>query len=247
MGPTRHECPWDKITVQEVYVCNTGYRQVAEVGGRISKIFLAHTQVRIGERRYFNWDEFNYLISKGIKVYNTHKVKGLASLMYPMKRISKKFKCRDYFSDTIAYMIAFALDYATDVKDGKLVLNGKCNTLRFYGVDMHEFGEYGLEKGGVEYWIGYAQGLGMEVDISEGSTLLRTYTGKPYGEKTISLTKLLKGTGLDGKKIIKRPGYIYYESETPTREAIDMEVDTRREVIAQRKEEKKLDALSKGS
>lgn len=239
MGPSRHDCPWDQITTQEVYVCNTGYRQVAEMEGQISKIFLAHTQVKRGNHDNFNWEEFNFLASKGIQVYNTHRVKGLNSITYPLKRISKKFGT-EYFSDTIAYMVAFALDYATDVVDGKVVLNGKCNCLRFYGVDMHEFGEYGLEKGGIEFWIGWARGLGMEVEISLGSTLLRTVTGKPYGQKTISLKKLLKGTGIDPKKVKEMPGFIYYDADQSHKQAFEKEVQSRHDVIVQRKEEKEI-------
>jgi hypothetical protein len=126
MGPSRNECDYD---ADYVYSCNTGYRQIAEQSGKVSHIFLAHTQVKHknGEK-YFNWDEFNTLAQAGVQIFNIHKIKGLTSKMYPLKRISKKFNT-EYFSDTIAYMVAFAIDYATDVVDGKIVLNGKCNKL----------------------------------------------------------------------------------------------------------------------
>jgi hypothetical protein len=234
MGPSRHECPWDQLTTQAVYVCNTGYRQVAEMEGKLSHIFLAHTQVIRGGHKNFRWEEYNYLASKGIEVYNTHRVKGLNSKMYPLKRIGKKFNT-NYFSDTIAYMVAFAVDYATDVKDGKPVLNGKCDCLRFYGVDMHEFGEYGLEKGGIEFWIGWARGLGMDIEISQGSTLLRTVTGKPYGEKTISIKQLLKGTGINPKTIKEVPGAILYADDHEFKKQHMEEADNMRELIEQRK------------
>ena len=58
-----------------------------------------------------------------------------------------------------------------------------------YGVDMATFdsegssGEYQLEKGGVEFWVGMAKGLGVKVEISEGSHVCQTITGHPYGVK----------------------------------------------------------------
>ena len=243
MGPTRVNCPWQEITTQPVYTCNTGYRQVAEMEGIVSHIFLAHTQVVRDGHKNFNWEEYNYLASKGIQVYNIHKVKGLNSKLYPLKRISKKFGTQ-YFSDTIAFMVAFALDYATDIVDGKLKLNGKCDCLRFYGVDMHEFGEYGLEKGGVEFWIGWARGLGMDVYISEGSTLLRTITGKPYGEKPISIAKLLKGTGIKRKDLRIQPGAVLYAEDQSFIDQHRTEIDGLKDSIRKRKDDERISETS---
>ena len=62
--------------------------------------------------------------------------------------------------------------------------------IRFYGVDMALIDEYQTEKGGIEYWLGYARGIGKEVWIAEGSTLLRTVTGKPYGIKYFKMSEI---------------------------------------------------------
>lgn len=173
MGPTRTQCPFDA----ETWGVNNGYKQVRELGGHLDKLFLAHCQTQDAEGNdLFDWDEINSL---GIDVINTHRVKGLKSRLFPMKRIKEKFGS-DYFSDTICYMLAYAIDQATSVNPLKLRYPFR---IRLYGADMHTTDEYATEKGGIEHWLGFARGLGIKIDISDGSTLLRTTTGKPYGQR----------------------------------------------------------------
>ena len=166
MGVTRALCPFDT----ETWACNMGYWQIFELDGYFSKIFLTHGQVLRMDNHYaFDWNEFNKLVDAGIEVYNIHQVKDLNSKMYPLKRIIKKYGT-DYFSNTIAYQVAYALDKGY-------------KTINIYGCDMKTQEEYAWEKGGIEYWIGRAQQAGIEVNIVEGSSLLKTITGKPYGIK----------------------------------------------------------------
>ena len=175
MGPTRNQCPYDA----ETWGVNNGYKQAKEAGGHLDKLFLAHTQVKDEQGdNIFNWAEINSL---GVEVINTHKVKGLKSKLFPMKRIVEKFGV-NYFSDTICYMLVYAIDQATGKEDGELKLRYPMR-IRLYGADMHTKDEYALEKPAIEYWIGVARGLGIEVEVSEGSALFKTITGKPYGEK----------------------------------------------------------------
>ena|SRR3990167_183426 len=178
-GPTRIQCPFDA----ETWGLNNGYRQVREQKGHLDKLFLAHTQVKVkndkGElENRFDWDEMNNL---GVEIINTHKVKGLNSKIYPMKRITKKLGC-DYYSDTICYMVAYAIDRMTRIKDGRLLLKEPSH-IRIYGADMLTEDEYEKERGGIEYWIGFARGLGIKVDIARGSALCRNFNGKPYGTR----------------------------------------------------------------
>ncbi len=176
MGPSRVECPYDC----ETWGLNTGYRQVAEAHGRIDRLFLAHSQVydENGHKR-FDWNEINGL---GIPVINIHRVRGLKSKIFPLKRIAKKFDL-DYFSDTIAYMISYALDKNTKVKEGKLILRHPLK-LKLYGVDMIEPDEYDKEKGGLEVWLQYAKCLGVKVEITKRSDLFKTHDGVAYGMKS---------------------------------------------------------------
>lgn len=184
MGPSRKECPFDA----EVWSVNTGYEQVAQANGHINKIFLSHKQIRKNGHNVFDWDALNALGRAGVDIINIHKFKDLNSRLYPFKRISKKFNC-DYFSNTICYMLAYAIDKGY-------------RKIRFYGVDMRETGEYALEKGGIEYWMGYAKGLGIEIINTKFSTLCKTVTYTPYGTKAFEPHKFVDGQriiiGLDG-------------------------------------------------
>ena len=182
MGPGRGQCPFDS----ETWGVNTGWKQVEQLRGKIHKLFIVHTQVISDEGNpYFIWEKLN---EKSFEIINIHRIKGLDATLFPLKRIIKKFDC-DYFSDTICYMIAYALDkYVYIDKKDALFPNGKLKLreplrIRLYGIDMQDFSEYQLEKGGIEHWLGIALGLGVEYYISFGSTLLTTDTGKPYGIK----------------------------------------------------------------
>lgn len=181
MGPSRVECPYDT----EVWALNNGYKQVRDTGGHLDKLFLAHTQVKDSDGNdIFNWEEINKL---GVEVINTHRVKGLKSKLFPMKRIVRKFGC-DYFSDTICYQLAYAIDSVTTRdKSGKISLRTPLH-VKVYGADMHTEDEYDTEKGGIEYWVGYARGLGITVEIANGSLVCKTMSGRPYGARAKPLT-----------------------------------------------------------
>ena len=166
MGKTRIYCPWDA----EVWSVNMGYTQVALLKGHLEKIFLAHGQTKdILGRKMFYWEQYNQMADAGVEIWNTHRIKGLKSKLFPLKRLIKKYGT-DYFSDTIAYMMVWAIEKGY-------------KKIRLYGCDMMTRDEYAWEKGGIEYWIGYARGRGIKVEICEGSQLLKTLSGKPYGVK----------------------------------------------------------------
>jgi len=203
MGPSRVYTDWSH---KEIWAVNNGYQQAVEMKGHIEKLFLAHGQewhryvidtvntsegVARVERKLdepfpvFNWDEINTLTEAGIEVINTHRIKGLKSRLYPLKRIMNKFDT-DFFSDTICYMIAYALDEATtgDRSKGIPVKLKYPLKLWFYGVDMIERSEYIEERGGVEYWLGIANGLGCDKPfITFDSSILKNQRGSPYGMK----------------------------------------------------------------
>ena len=165
--------------------------------GRVDKLIMAHNQAWDSEGdAIFNWDELNYLADKGVEIWNTKREKKLKARYLNWRRLSKKLGC-DYFSDAICYMIAHAIDKNTIKVDGVVKLTTKLK-LYIYGVDMLTQDEYSTEKGGIEYWIGYLRGLGGEVWIHPESTLLKSPTGKPYGEK------YFKWQDLDPKRAFRR-------------------------------------------
>ena len=158
-GPSRVNCPWDG----EVWAVNNAYEQWT--GKKIDKIFVVHKQAYWDKGApIFNWEEMN---KTGAEIISLWENKGLNAIPYPYYEIKDFFQI-DYFSNTFCYMIAYAL-----YKDYK--------TIRLSGCDMSEYGEVSLEKGGVEFWIGIARGRGAKIVIDEGSMLLKTLTGRPYG------------------------------------------------------------------
>lgn len=85
------------------------------------------------------------------------------SLAFPLKACVKAFGA-PYFSNTICYMIAYAL------------LNG-ARIIDTYGINQASQSEYGHEKAATEYWLGIANGLGVKITIhGANSELLTTKT-----------------------------------------------------------------------
>ena len=114
------------------------------------------------------------------------------STLYPLKGIVEKFG-RNYFSDTIAYQIAYALYKGYD-------------KIKIYGADMHTYGEYATEKGGIEYWLGRAESMGVEIVIPKDSSLLKTCNLMEYGmNPNIKLYTMDEhGVKHETKRIVKR-------------------------------------------
>src|SRR3990167_2163638 len=85
---------------------------------------------------------------------------------FPIHEVVKEFGI-PYFSNTICYMIAYAL--LKGVKE-----------IDIFGVNQAGSHEYAEEKGSVEYWIGVAVGRGVKVTINGKDSGLLRYKGR-YG------------------------------------------------------------------
>jgi len=88
------------------------------------------------------------------------------SQAFPLEECVKRFGT-PYFTNTIAYMIAFAL-----LKGAK--------EIELYGVNQAGSHEYTEERGGVEYWLGIANGMGVKITINGKNSQLLKYKGR-YG------------------------------------------------------------------
>jgi hypothetical protein len=191
-GPSHWQCPSD-VGHAEVWGLNGGFQQAQAKGLTLSKLFLCHRQVYSPDGNpYFDWDALNQL---PCEIITLHKVPIAKAKMYPLRRISETFHTR-YFSNTISYMIAYAL-----YKRG-------FDRIRLYGIDMLEHGEYAQEKGGVEFWLGVARGMGLDFTISYGSAVCQTVTGAPYGFRAKGKLKKLDPYGLLGREPLKRGGLV---------------------------------------
>lgn len=83
------------------------------------------------------------------------------SIPYPLEAVGGRF--RKYFTNGIAYMLGLAL-YEH--------VNGKpIERLEVWGVDMRHEEEYALQRPCAEYWLGRAEGLGIDVFIPPTSVI----------------------------------------------------------------------------
>ncbi len=178
MGPTRVECPFDA----EVWGVNNGYRQVMELKGKLSKLFICHRDQEYDWEGdpVFNWEEQNILANAGVEIVSLFKLKHVKKITRIPFREMVKYFGTDYFSDSIAYMVAYALYKNTRKIKGLLRLKEPMK-IRMYGVDMHTKDEYATERGGIEYFIAVARTLGIDFWIHPDSSVCKTDTGKPYG------------------------------------------------------------------
>lgn len=182
MGPTRVDCPFKTSPDAEVWGVNNGYRQVMELEGKINKLFICHRDQEYDWEGdpIFAWEEQNILANAGVEIVSLFKVKHLNKITrLPFRAMVKKFGT-DYFSDSIAYMIAYALHINTRKVKGLLKLKEPMK-IRMYGVDMHTKDEYATERGGIEYFVAVARTLGVDFWIHPNSSVCKTDTGKPYG------------------------------------------------------------------
>ncbi len=73
---------------------------------------------------------------------------------------------REYFTNSVSYMIALAIYEGFDV-------------IHLYGVDMAVGSEYEMQRPSCEFWIGIAKGQGIKLYIPNQSDLLKCMA--PYG------------------------------------------------------------------
>jgi hypothetical protein len=77
---------------------------------------------------------------------------------YPRDEVVEHFG--KYFTNTVSWMIAHA------------IIENR-SKIGVYGVDMAQDSEYGHQRPSCEYFLGWAQGLGIEIEIPEASDLLK--------------------------------------------------------------------------
>lgn len=93
-----------------------------------------------------------------------------SSMPFPLEEVVKRFGY-PYFTNTICYMIAYAL------------LQG-AKEIELFGVNQAGSHEYSEERPGVEYWLGIAIGMGVKVIINGNQSQLLKYKGR-YGNNIL--------------------------------------------------------------
>ena len=176
-GPTRVECDYHC----ETWGVNGGYA----FAKRLDKLFMCDTLE--GEILTEEYNVEKLLEFKGIlvlpKPFPVFDGLGIPVEIYPIDEVLAKFKTT-FFSNTIAYMMAYALLHTktTQDTDNSLprVIDGY-HKIWFYGMDMMSNSSYIQEKGGVEFWMGVALAMGVELINTRGSATGKTWDGKMYG------------------------------------------------------------------
>ena len=114
-----------------------------------------------------------------------------ASLRYPFEPMITEFP-RGYMTNTVAYMIALAL------------MEGVTH-LGIFGCDYDTGSEYGPQRGSAEYWLGLAEGRGVQVCIPPQCNLLNKpsllygYESHPQGIRHPSYSFAIGPLTVQGK------------------------------------------------
>ena len=114
-----------------------------------------------------------------------------SSIKYPFETMVTEFP-RGYMTNHVAYMIALAL------------MEGITN-LALFGCDYNTNSEYGPQRGSVEYWLGVAEGRGVQVQLPPGCDLLNKppllygYESHPNGIRHPSYSFQIGPLTLGGK------------------------------------------------
>lgn len=82
------------------------------------------------------------------------------SLAFPIDELARAFG--EYFASSVSYMIALAIAEGFE-------------EIGVWGVDMIHESEYGYQKPGCMFLLGYAMGRGIKVTVPEGSALMQQY------------------------------------------------------------------------
>ena len=154
-GPTKRQCPIE--TDIPIWSVNNGYRLYE---GKVDKLFIVD---EITERE-FDFDELREIPAIVAPEYHP----AFSNIeVYPIDAILERFKT-EFFSNAICYMVALAIYEGYE-------------RIYFYGIDMMTFDSYVMEKGGVEYWMGIAHALGVEIINTADSCTGKTCDGRMYG------------------------------------------------------------------
>ena len=117
---------------------------------------------------WFNIHKFNeiaaenaqWLAQQKVPVYLVDQHPDIPnSVRYPLEAMCEKFP-RRYFCSGIGYMLALAIDSGYEF-------------IGLYGVDMALESEYQYQRPNCEYFIGLAEGRGIEVYVPKASQLMK--------------------------------------------------------------------------
>jgi hypothetical protein len=136
-------------------------------------------------------DHAAWLRDCGIPVLMTDRVDGLpTSVKFPIDRLIRRFDI-DYFTSTVAYMLAFTMDYIDQQVEHRLKTspsNGLATawdvtqlastlyaeyTIGVFGIDLIVGEEYDYQRNCAEFWLGQIMARNITLMIPQQSALLK--------------------------------------------------------------------------
>lgn len=118
-------------------------------------------------KKHHQPEYFTFLKAAGDKAMLAHKSDELPEAkLFPAKELVDKYG--RYFTNTVAWLTAYAIEELLKRKEGdeKLVLG-------IWGVNMAMDTEYSIQRPSCEYFLGVAEGKGIDVIIPETSEMLK--------------------------------------------------------------------------
>ena len=138
---------------------------------RVTRLFQLHTKQEYSKGRNAG-KIIDWMKSATIPIYIQEKEKEFpSSVRFPIKEVLEISKT-NYFTNSISYIIAFA------------ILQG-AKKIELWGVDMARIEEYEAQSPSVEYFIGWARGLGVEGAVPSQSDILHTTHLYGYQEEEL--------------------------------------------------------------
>jgi len=145
-----------------------------------------------------------------------------ASIRYPRERILQEFNVADnrrYFPNQVAWMTALAL------AEGY-------TTIGMFGISYASRGEYAIQRGGAEFWIGFAAGRGVRIVLPEACSLLREpaalYGYESHDERGVLIEEYQEKRFKPHETIrVLKPGETFTKAKPPAHIAMEIEEEER--------------------
>ena len=211
---TGGSCIHCDFVADEVWGCNGAFTVINVMPEklkkyfRMDKLFLTDFMYEVEGRLNFDIVAMNEFASEyNCEVISMRKMKlgkyELKCKLLPYNRLVNNWGT-NYFTDSITYMIAYALNTNTVLAQSPTgVIRRELKQplrIRLFGVDMVTTKEYQASKGGIEFWLGIARGLGAEIEVAQGSAIMANPQGRPYGRPYTYILKDVDPYGLLKKR-----------------------------------------------
>lgn len=177
MGPTRDE-------IRDQLENGThGYDELwglpwSQDWARCDRLFEMHDW-RVVEQVFNRPDDYKERLAsvEGILYMQEHHSAFPRSFAYPLDTVQAGVfrgfpKGRDYFCSSISYALALALLLADD-------------RIGVYGIDVQGQDAYWHQRPNLEWFLGFAAGRGIKVDIPERSALLKYEPDQKYADQRV--------------------------------------------------------------